>query len=75
MTKKKSYIGATIFDGFKRHFNSALIVKNDKVAEIVEEHKVDPKIERIVLPVCWFLVLSICRLMAVAVYCLMTNLQ
>lgn len=50
MTKKKSYIGATIFDGFKRHFNSALIVKNDKVAEIVEEHKVDPKIERIVLP-------------------------
>ena len=50
MTKKKSYIGATIFDGFKRHFNSALIVKNDKVAEIVEEHNVDPKIERIVLP-------------------------
>ena len=50
MTKKKSYICATIFDGFKRHFNSALIVKNDKVAEIVEEHKVDPKIERIVLP-------------------------
>ena len=45
MTKKKSYIGATIFDGFKRHFNSALIVKNDKVAEIVEEHNVDPKIE------------------------------
>ena len=50
MTKKKSFIGATIFDGFKRHFNSALIINNDKVAEIVEEHKVDPKIERIVLP-------------------------
>ena len=49
MTKKKSFVGATIFDGFKRHLNSALIIKNNKVVEIIPEEKVDPKTEQIVL--------------------------
>ena len=49
MTKKKSYIGATIFDGFKRHLNSALIIKKNKVVEIIAEEKVDPKTEQVVL--------------------------
>ena len=49
MTKKKSFVGATIFDGFKRHLNAALIIKNSKVVEIIPEEKVDPKTEQIVL--------------------------
>ena len=49
MTKKKSFVGATIFDGFKRHLNSALIIKNNKVVEIIPEEKVDSKTEQIVL--------------------------
>ena len=49
MTKKKSFVGATIFDGFKRHLNSALIIKNSKVVEIIPEEKVDPKTEQFVL--------------------------
>ena len=49
MTKKKSFVGATIFDGFKRHLNSALIIRNNKVVEIIPEEKVDPKTEQIVL--------------------------
>ena len=43
MTKKKSFIGATIFDGFKRHLNAALIIKNSKVVEIIPEEKAAPK--------------------------------
>ena len=49
MTKKKSFVGATIFDGFKRHLNSALIIKNNKVVEIIAEEKIDPETEQIVL--------------------------
>ena len=49
MSENKSFVGATIFDGFKRHFNSALIIQNNKVAEIIAEEKVDPKTEQIVL--------------------------
>ena len=49
MTKKKSFVGATIFDGFKRHLNAALIIKNSKVVGIIPEEKVDPKTERVVL--------------------------
>ena len=49
MVKKKSFVGATIFDGFKRHLNAALIIKNSKVVEIIPEEKVDPKTEQIVL--------------------------
>ena len=49
MTKKKSFVGATIFDGFKRHLNSALIIKNNKVVEIIPEEKIDPETEQIVL--------------------------
>ena len=49
MAKKKSILGATIFDGFKRHLNSALIIKKSKVVEIIPEEKVDPKTEQIVL--------------------------
>ena len=49
MTKKKSFVGATIFDGFKRHLNSALIIKNKKVVEIIPEEKIDPETEQIVL--------------------------
>ena len=49
MTKKKSFVGATIFDGFKRHLNSALIIENKKVVEIIAEEQVDPKTEQIVL--------------------------
>ena len=49
MAKKKSFVGATIFDGFKRHLNAALIIKNSKVVEIIPEEKVDPKTEQIVL--------------------------
>ena len=49
MTKKKSFVGATIFDGFKRHVNSALIIKNKKVVEIIPEEKIDPETEQIVL--------------------------
>ena len=49
MAKKKSFVGATIFDGFKRHLNSALIIKNSKVVEIIPEEKIDPEIEQIVL--------------------------
>ena len=49
MTKKKSFVGATIFDGFKRHLNAALIIKNGKVDEIIPEEKVDPKTDQIVL--------------------------
>ena len=49
MTKKKSFVGAIIFDGFKRHLNSALIIRNNKVVEIIPEEKVDPKTEQIVL--------------------------
>ena len=49
MTKKKSFVGATIFDGFRRHLNAALIIKNSKVVEIIPEEKVDPKTEQIVL--------------------------
>ena len=49
MTKKKSFVGATIFDGFKRHLNSALIIKNSKVVEIIPEEKIDPETEQIVL--------------------------
>ena len=49
MTKKKYFVGATIFDGFKRHSNAALIIKNSKVVEIIPEEKVAPKTEQIVL--------------------------
>ena len=49
MSENKSFVGATIFDGFKRHFNSALIIQNNKVAEIIAEEKVDPRTEQIVL--------------------------
>ena len=49
MTKKKSFVGATIFDGFKRHLNSALIIENKKVVEIIPEEKIDPETEQIVL--------------------------
>ncbi len=49
MAKKKSFVGATIFDGFKRHLNSALIIKDSKVVEIIPEEKVDPETEQIVL--------------------------
>ena len=49
MTKKKSFVGATIFDGFKRHLNSALIIMNNKVVEIIPEEKIDPETEQIVL--------------------------
>ena len=49
MAKKKSFVGATIFDGFKRHLNSALIIKNNKVVEIIAEEKIDPETEQIVL--------------------------
>ena len=49
MSENKSFVGATIFDGFKRHFNSALIIQNNKVAEIIAEENVDPKTEQIVL--------------------------
>ena len=49
MTKKKSFVGAIIFDGFKRHLNSALVIRNNKVIEIIPEEKVDPKTEQIVL--------------------------
>ena len=49
MTKKKSFVGATIFDGFKRHLDSALIIENNKVVEIIPEEKVDSKTEQIVL--------------------------
>ena len=49
MTKKKSFVGATIFDGFKRHLNSALIINNNKVVEIIAEEKIDPETEQIVL--------------------------
>ena len=49
MTKKKSFVGATIFDGFKRHLNAALIINNSKVVGIIPEEKVDPKTEQIVL--------------------------
>ena len=49
MTKKKSFVGATIFDGFKRHLNAALIIKNSKVVEIIPEEKVDPSTDQIVL--------------------------
>ena len=49
MTKKKSFVGATIFDGFKRHLNSALIIKNNKVVEIIPEEKIDPETEQFVL--------------------------
>ena len=48
MTKKKSFVGATIFDGFKRHLNSALIIENKKVVEIIAEEKIDPETEQIV---------------------------
>ena len=49
MTKKKSFVGATIFDGFNRHLNSALIIMNGKVVEIIPEEKVDPSTDQIVL--------------------------
>jgi N-acetylglucosamine-6-phosphate deacetylase len=49
MTKKKSFVGATIFDGFNRHLNSALIIMNGKVVEIIPEEKVDPTTDQIVL--------------------------
>lgn len=49
MTKKKSFVGATIFDGFNRHLNSALIIMNSKVVEIIPEEKVDPTTDQIVL--------------------------
>ena len=49
MTKKKSFVGATIFDGLKRQLNAALIIKNSKDVEIIPEEKVDPKTEKIVL--------------------------
>ena len=49
MTKKKSFVGATIFDGFKRHLNAALIINNSKVVGIIPEEKIDPKTEQIVL--------------------------
>ena len=49
MTKKKSFVGATIFDGFNRHLNSALIIMNSKVVEIIPEEKVDPSTDQIVL--------------------------
>ena len=49
MIKKKSFVGATIFDGFKRHLNSALIIKNNKVVEIIAAEKIDPETEKIVL--------------------------
>ena len=49
MTKKKSFVGATIFDGFKRHLNSALIIENKKVVEIIPEEKIDPETEQVVL--------------------------
>ena len=49
MTKKKSFVGATIFDGFNRHLNSALIIMNGKVVEIIPEEKIDPTTDQIVL--------------------------
>ena len=49
MAKKKSFVGATIFDGFKRHLNSALVIKDSKVVEIIPEEKVDPETDQIVL--------------------------
>ena len=49
MFKKKSFVGATIFDGFNRHLNSALIIMNGKVVEIIPEEKVDPSTDQIVL--------------------------